>query len=105
MDTRSIYHPEIKYIHTDDKEINRIEKRIIRHLKQCWKFTTAEGSVNIIKSIGKDKITIETKVSDKGFSISRDKLKAAIGLFFKKRTIARKDLEKFSPFTSAMCIW
>lgn len=92
----------VSYVFLSDKELRAIERKVIKYFKRHWRFTTAEGKVNIIKGIDKEKIIIQTKSSNKGFKIKRQKLSKSIRYFFKKRTLIRKDLEQFTAFTSAL---
>lgn len=92
----------IRFVFSDEKEIKKAESRFIKFLKKNWKFSTVNGAINMVTSITKEEIHIQTKASDKGFVIPRQKIREAIQFFFSHRTAIRKDLEKFTRFTSAL---
>ncbi len=72
----------IRFVFSNEKEVKQAENRFIKYLKKNWKFSTVSGAVNIVSSINKEEIHIQTKASDKGFTISREKIRESIKFFY-----------------------
>jgi hypothetical protein len=78
-----------------------IERKAIRKLSKAGSFKTVKGAVNEIAAIDNKTITFTTTKGTAN-KIKRSKLRKAIAFFAAVKTITRKQLEAFTPFTSAV---
>jgi hypothetical protein len=69
---------------------------------KCNQFLTVTGKVNTITEYNQSIIVFETDRKTEGLVISRKSLRKAIGFIFFQRTATRKDMEEYSPFSSAL---
>jgi|GEM_PF-3717881 len=72
-------------------------------LKRCqFYLTLGEKRKNTITRYTNKTIYIKTEVGSKEFAIPRSKVREALRFLFMKRTVTRKDLQRFRNYTSAM---
>lgn len=85
-------------------EINarKTERAFIRALEKRGVFKTAQGKSNVYLGRTQAVILFRTSQSKKPLSIPRTKLRQAIQFTFHSRIVNRKDLERFSRFSSAV---
>ncbi|QOY37701.1 hypothetical protein AWH56_009010 [Anaerobacillus isosaccharinicus] len=89
-------------INTKNIDARSIERAFKRQMEKKGWFTTANGTTNTIVSYTGQYIVINSSKSTKPLSISRERLRKAISFTYFKRTIIRKDMEKYSKFHSAI---
>jgi hypothetical protein len=79
-----------------------IERKFQRKMKKCNQFFTVTGKINTVIEYSKDTISFTTERNGGLLNISRMNLRKAISYVFFKRTTTRKEVEKFSKYSSAI---
>lgn len=79
-----------------------LERELIRKVEKAAKFSTVTGNVNELAAVTKEAIVFTTSSSGKENKITRKKLRAAINFLQVAKTVTRKELERFSCFSSAL---
>jgi hypothetical protein len=80
----------------------QLERKFLRYLTRNQAFLTVTGKENQFITVNKSFLILQSAVNQKPWSISRKKLRQSIYYTFNKRPVIRKDLEKFSRFSSSM---
>lgn len=83
-------------------DARKAERAFIRKLEKTGGFTTANGKANMYQGKQPGVVFLKTEKSRKPLAMHRTKLRAAISFTFYTRTVTRKDVEKFSRYSSAL---
>lgn len=83
-------------------DARQLERKFLRSLSKRKSFLTVTGRENQLVSFDRNFLVIQSAVNQKPWSISRKKLRQSIHYTLTKRSVIRKDLEKFSRFSSSM---
>lgn len=78
-----------------------LERKFLRSVQKRGFFTTASGCVNTVELSGQI-LLVSTSKKESNLRISREKIRRAIAYMQGCRTAIRKDMEQFSPFSSAL---
>ncbi|EAR66227.1 hypothetical protein B14911_10847 [Bacillus sp. NRRL B-14911] len=85
----------------DVNEPRSLERKLIRHIQKKGFLITANGSLNMAVLMP-GKIVISTSKNEDKILVTRKQIRRALRLMQIHRTLVRKDLEKISPFSSAL---
>lgn len=83
-------------------DARQTERAFIRKFEKHQVFQTANGRANLYMGKNRKYLLLKTIKSKKTLAIPRTKIRQAIQYMYYARTLTRKDLERFSCFSSAM---
>lgn len=81
---------------------NMIERRFCRKMKTGAVFFTGKGFENQLHQVTDKLLYIKTSKGNIPLPLSRKKIRDAIAFVLERKTATRKNLEKFSPYNSAL---
>ncbi|NLP52054.1 hypothetical protein [Bacillus sp. RO1] len=84
------------------KNARQIERAFIRKAIKTDKVITLKGKDNYIFAINSSYVTLQTENGRKPFGIARKAIRKAINFLLDCKTITRRQLQRFSNFTSAL---
>lgn len=80
----------------------KLERKFVRFLQKRKSYLTVTGKENQLVSVNKHFLVLQSALNKKPWAISRKKIRQCINYTFFKRSVVRKDLEKFSSFSSSL---
>lgn len=83
-------------------DARQTERAFIRRFEKHQVYQTANGKANIYMGRNRKHLFLKTAKSQKALVIPRTKIRQAIQYTYYIRTLTRKDLERFSRYSSAM---
>jgi hypothetical protein len=79
-----------------------LERKFQRKMNKCSQFRTVTGKINTVIEYSKETFSFKTERNGGVLEISRKNLRKSISYIFFKRSATRKDVEKYSKFSSAI---
>lgn len=83
-------------------EARKVEARLIRRWAERKRYFTGSGNEQIIVAVDQQRIYFQTRSTDRQHVIERGKLRKAIAFLLHRKTVLRKELERYSHMNSSL---
>ncbi|MGI2295573.1 hypothetical protein [Paenibacillus sp. GXUN7292] len=85
-----------------DIKASQVEGRLLRRWVERNRYVTGSGNEQVIVAVDQQRIYFQTSSTNRQHVIIREKLRKAIALLLHRKTVLRKELERFSHMNSSL---